>query len=145
MEQAFAIATALCAAFWAGSVFAISFLEAWLKFRAPGVTTTIGLNIGRLVFKALNRLEWALTLTIVSVSLLSGADQTALSSFHFPGAVLLLLLQTGWLLPVLDKRAVKRINGVKTVSSPLHFVFILFEIIKLVLVLLVSVRSMHLL
>lgn len=145
MEQASAIVTALCAAFWAGSVFAISFLEAWLKFRAPGVTTTIGLNIGRLVFKALNRLEWALALTILSASLLSDADQTALSSFHFPGAVFLLLLQTVWLLPVLDKRAVKRINGNKIDPSPLHLFFILFEIIKLVMILLVSVRSMHLL
>lgn len=35
---------------WLGMVLAISFLEAPLKFRAPGVTLPIGLGIGRLVF-----------------------------------------------------------------------------------------------
>lgn len=48
--------------FWCGCVTAISFLEAWLKFRAPGVTVPIGLGVGRLVFAALNKLEWALAI-----------------------------------------------------------------------------------
>lgn len=39
---------------WLGMVLAISFLEAPLKFRAPGVTLPVGLGIGRLVFRALN-------------------------------------------------------------------------------------------
>jgi hypothetical protein len=42
---------------WVGLVLAISFLEAPLKFRAPGVTIPIGLGIGRLVFRALNTVE----------------------------------------------------------------------------------------
>ncbi|WP_328388425.1 hypothetical protein [Nocardia sp. NBC_00416] len=37
---------------WLGMVLAISFLEAPLKFRAPGVATELGLGIGRLVFRA---------------------------------------------------------------------------------------------
>ena len=53
MNPAFAVAAA--AAFvWLGMVLAISFIEAPLKFRAPGVTLAIGLGIGRLVFRALN-------------------------------------------------------------------------------------------
>jgi hypothetical protein len=35
---------------WLGMVLAISFLEAPLKFRAPGVTLAVGLGIDRLVF-----------------------------------------------------------------------------------------------
>jgi hypothetical protein len=42
---------------WLGMVLAISFLEAPLKFRAPGVTLALGLGIGRVVFAALNRVE----------------------------------------------------------------------------------------
>jgi hypothetical protein len=42
---------------WPGMVLAISFLEAPLKLRAPGVTLAIGLGIGRLVFRALNLVE----------------------------------------------------------------------------------------
>jgi len=44
--------------FWAGFVSSISFMEAWLKFQAPGVTLPIGLSIGKKVFTALNRMEW---------------------------------------------------------------------------------------
>ena len=51
---------------WIGFVCAISFMEAWLKFRAPGVTIPIGLGIGRLVFTALNLVEWVFALVIIS-------------------------------------------------------------------------------
>ena len=53
ISTAAAIAVALTFV-WLGMVLAISFLEAPLKFRAPGVTLPIGLGIGRLVFPALN-------------------------------------------------------------------------------------------
>jgi len=52
------LAVAVAAVFvWLGMVLAISFLEAPLKFRAPGVTIQLGLGIGRLVFRALNICE----------------------------------------------------------------------------------------
>jgi hypothetical protein len=53
------------AAVWLGMVLAISFLEAPLKFRAPGITLALGLGIGRLVFAALNRVEVVLAVVIV--------------------------------------------------------------------------------
>ena len=61
-----ASAVAVAAVFvWLGMVLAISFLEAPLKFRAPGVTLPIGLGIGRLVFRALNGCEVVLAAAIV--------------------------------------------------------------------------------
>ena len=50
---------------WLGMVLAISFLEAPLKFRAPGITLALGLGIGRLVFAALNRVEVVLAAVVV--------------------------------------------------------------------------------
>ena len=44
---------------WTGMIAGISFLETPLKFRAPGVTLPLGLGIGQLVFRALNKTEWA--------------------------------------------------------------------------------------
>jgi hypothetical protein len=44
----------LLPAFLIGAIVAISFLEAPLKFQAPGITIPLGLGIGRLVFTALN-------------------------------------------------------------------------------------------
>jgi hypothetical protein len=58
---------ALSATFiWIGFVCAISFMEAWLKFTAPGITIPLGLGIGRVVFHALNKVEWVLCAIIVA-------------------------------------------------------------------------------
>jgi hypothetical protein len=56
---------------WLGMVAAISFIEAPLKFRAPGVSLQIGLGIGRLVFRALNTVE-VLLAAVVLITI--GAD-----------------------------------------------------------------------
>ena len=56
MSLGAAIAAALTFV-WLGLVLAISFLEAPLKFRAPGVTLQIGVGIGRLVFQFHNLLS----------------------------------------------------------------------------------------
>ena len=60
---------------WLGMVLGISFLEAPLKFWAPGVTLQLGLGIGRLVFGALNAVE--LGLAVVLVAALAWGRQVA--------------------------------------------------------------------
>jgi len=68
------LASAVAAIFlWLGMVLAISFVEAPLKFRAPGVTIQIGLGIGRLVFRALNICEAALAAVALVGVVLGGA------------------------------------------------------------------------
>ncbi|HEV2482380.1 MAG TPA: hypothetical protein VGS79_22100 [Puia sp.] len=115
--------------FWCGSVVAISFLEAWLKFSAPGVTLPIGLGIGRLVFSALNKLEWVLLIAGTVCGLIAGSG-------NWPGMVWLflaagiLLIETVWLLPALDKRAVAYMSGQQPGPSSTHLVFIAAELIK---------------
>lgn len=115
---------------WIGFVCAISFMEAWLKFRAPGVTVPIGLSIGKLVFGALNKIEWILAIAI-GLSLLFGKNTVWISqNIYFAIPLLLLLLQTVWLLPALDERARQVIQGMNVASSRLHIYFVAFELIK---------------
>jgi hypothetical protein len=64
MNATSAAITAALTFTWLGMVLAISFLEAPLKFRAPGVTIPIGLGIGRLVFRALNAVEAGLAVAV---------------------------------------------------------------------------------
>lgn len=61
---------------WLGTVVAISFLEAPLKFRAPDVTLQIGLGIGRVVFRALNIAEAVLAAAVV-VAVIVGSPPAA--------------------------------------------------------------------
>lgn len=72
MSPALAVATAVTFT-WLGMVLAISFLEAPLKFGAPGVTVRIGLGIGRRVFRALNAVETVLAAALLGASLLVAA------------------------------------------------------------------------
>jgi len=43
--------------FWAGLIAGISFIEAPLKFQAPGITIPLGLGISQLVFQFLSKVE----------------------------------------------------------------------------------------
>ncbi len=115
---------------WIGFVCAISFLEAWLKFRAPGVTLPIGLGIGRLVFTALNKIEWVFAIAITVNLVFSKWQWMQLNSLFLIIPIILLLIQTLWLLPALDARAEMHIQGVVVPSSNLHFYFVGMELVK---------------
>ena len=116
---------------WIGFVCAISFMEAWLKFSAPGVTIPIGLGIGRLVFSALNKVEWLLGLLIIGNLIVSKNKLTTFSNLLYFIPILLLVLQTFLLLPALDARAEIYIQGKTPPASTLHYYFVGIEIIKI--------------
>ena len=120
-------------AFWAGFVSAISFMEAWLKFRAPGVTPEIGLGIGKLVFTALNRVEVFLFIGICILILIRSRKNAFIlgtQNILFGLAGLILMVQTFWLVPALIQRAEMIIAGIEPPESQLHMLFVLLEPIK---------------
>ena len=115
---------------WLGLVLGISVLETPLKFKAPGITLPLGLGIGRLVFRALNRVELVLAVVLTVV--------VAQRARSWPLAVLgvadaLLLAQVLWLRPRLDRRALLIIAGDEAPASSLHLAYIALEVVKLVL------------
>lgn len=128
----------ICTFTWAGFVCAISFLEAWLKFRAPGVTLPIGLGIGRLVFGALNKVELLLAAAIMMDLLRARPAFPQWLWIGLPAA--LLLLQTFWLLPALDARAETVIQNGPAPPSQLHFVYVAFEVVKVVALVVFGIR-----
>ena len=116
---------------WSGCVVAISFMESWLKFRASGVTLPIGLSIGRLVFNALNKMEWFFAAVLLVGYFLNKAQINTFSIVLFALAVCLLVMETFWLLPALDARANIVISGKPVAASSLHWYFVVAEVIKL--------------
>ena len=113
---------------WFGLVGGISFLEAPLKFRAPNVTLALGLSIGKLVFFWLNKIEIALA-TVLLVSFLFVKPEKNFALVLFGIIVLLLVLQTVWLLPMLKARAEAVISESFASSSNTHLIYIAFEVI----------------
>jgi hypothetical protein len=121
--------------FWAGFVCSISFMEAWLKFRAPGVTLPVGLSIGKLVFTALNRMEWVFVfiLMVLLVPHIKKFSATIISLFAT--VIGLLLMQTFWFLPHLNDRADQIIAGHQPGESYIHMLFGIAEILKVLFLL----------
>jgi hypothetical protein len=119
---------------WFGMLLAISFMEAPLKFQAPGVTLPLGLGIGRLVFFALNKME--IVSAVVLIAAFWRARSNSKTEFALLGLVApILLLQTAWLLPALDNRAELVIAGIEQPYSNLHVIYIVLDAIKLILLL----------
>lgn len=114
---------------WGGFICAISFMEAWLKFRAPGVTLPIGLGIGKVVFHALLRVEWVLGLTALGLLHLFNSDYHTVHLFLIV-PIVILFLQSVWIMPRLDKRADLRIKGLPVEPSVLHIIYIIMEVVK---------------
>lgn len=117
---------------WLGMVLAISFVEAPLKFQAPGITLPLGLGIGRLVFPVLNVLE--LLSAAALTALLLRPRRRALPGRSFwmllGGLWAALLTQALLLRPVLDARAVVLIDGGTVPDAPWHLIYIALELLK---------------
>lgn len=127
MTPAPAVATASTFV-WLGMVLAISFIEAPLKFRAPGVTLPIGLGIGRLVFRALNTAEVVLAAALVG-ALAVGATSLATGAAAV-AAVGLLVGQLAVVRPRLTRRSDRVLAGGDAPRSTSHYVYIALETAK---------------
>ncbi len=117
---------------WLGFVGAISFMEAWLKFQAPGITVPLGLGIGKLVFGALNKVEWVLAVIITIQIYRSGRGLFIKENMFLLISVGILAIQTFVLLPLLDRRATAIIAGAEVGDSVLHFYYVGLEMVKVV-------------
>ena len=129
--------------FWAGFMSSISFMEAWLKFRAYGVTREIGLSIGKLIFTSLNRVEIILLITLWVIYLSQKAARIVLLKLKDLWLWMLTVIvgmQTFWLLPALGHNAEIIINGGQAPSPLLHVWYGLFEVSKVFLLLMVSYK-----
>jgi hypothetical protein len=135
-ELAVRLLQMLCFA-WVGLVAGISFLEAPVKFTAPSVTRAIGLDVGRHVFSVLNRVE--LVLAAGGLGLLLRGRFGPAVWWVAGGIAAILLVQTGWLLPVLRTQAAAIIQGeIEHGSEYVHVGYILLEVLKLIGLILVG-------
>lgn len=135
MTGAHAIAIALVFV-WLGMVVAISFIEAPLKFRAPGVSLQVGLGIGRLVFRALNTIELALAVILVALLVIDAPSPVAVVAIGV--AVIALAVQLAAVRPALNRRSDAVLstspaeNSAGGRRSRAHYGYIALETIKVI-------------
>ncbi len=121
---------------WIGLVLGLSFVEAPLKFQAPGITTKLGLGIGRLVFSTSNKIQLVFLAVLLCTT---GLNITSFSKFSIVltcCATIILGFQTFYLLPALDERALLLLQDQEVGSSHHHLIFVGLEIAKLIVLVL---------
>jgi hypothetical protein len=122
-------AIAVVCLLWAGMILGISFLEAPAKFTTPSLTLAVGLDVGRHVFGAFNKVEIGAGLLVVGLMLFSAPPRAVLLPLGM--AVSIVALQSAWLLPLLDARVEVILRGQMPPPAPFHLVYIVLELLKL--------------
>ena len=126
---------------WFGMTAGISLLEAPVKFTAPSITRPVALDVGRVVFAALNKAELVALIVLLIVVRVSGRARELWA--HCSVLILIVLAQSVWLLPALSERSQQIAAGIEPPPSMLHGTYSILELLKLVLLLYLGFRSMR--
>ncbi|RVW05105.1 hypothetical protein [Rhodococcus xishaensis] len=131
----------LAPAFWLGMVVAISFLEAPIKFRAPGVTIPIGLGIGRRVFRALNIAEVVVLVVLWIATIAAEPTPTAAVRNLLAALTIVLAIQVAGIRPPLSRRSDRILAGEDLPRSHAHHLYVAFEVVKVILLVWLAVAA----
>ncbi len=127
---------------WFGMVAAISFIEAPLKFQAPGITIPLGLGIGRLVFFALNTVEAVLLLALAVLSFWPRAARFAgRRRAWLAGLAAVFLIKVALVRPPLNARTDLVLAGAEPGQSLWHYVYIVCDLATMALLLVLAVQA----
>ena len=121
---------------WTGMILGISFLEAPLKFQAPNITLILGLGIGKIVFTALNKVEMIFSVLLIGWLVFQFKNVNTPTLIILTSLIFLIVVQSFWLLPILNVRVDNLLSGIEVAKSNHHFYYVAFEISKVGLLIL---------
>ncbi len=128
---------------WFGMTAGVSLLATPLRFSAATITRPIALDVGQVVFAALNKAEFV---ALIILLILVRASGFAKEVWAGCGALALILIaQSMWLLPALSTRTQQIIAGMEPPPSYVHGAYSVLELSKLILLLFLGFRSMQML
>jgi hypothetical protein len=128
---------------WFGMTAGVSLLATPVRFSASTITRPIALDVGQVVFAALNKAEFVALIMLLILVRVSGFAKELWAGC---GALALILItQSMWLLPELFARTQQIIAGVEPPPSFVHGAYSILELSKLLLLLYLGFRSMQML
>ena len=119
----------------------MSFLATPVKFEAPSLDLPTALEVGRVTFSLLLKVEGGLCLLLLAADLLS-AQSRALHIGASLALAAVLAAQALWLLPELDARVSQIIAGATVPASSHHLLYIAAESVKALALLGLSVEAL---
>lgn len=126
---------------WFGMTAGVSLLASPVRFSAPTITRPVALDVGRVVFAALNKAELVALVILLLVVRISGRARELWA--QCAALVLILVAQSVWLLPQLAARSQQIVAGIEPPPSMLHGTYSVLELVKLSLLLYLGFRSMR--
>jgi hypothetical protein len=125
---------------WVGMTVGISMIATPVRFTATSITRPVALDVGRVVFAALNKAELvALVLLLVIVRV---SDRTRELWAWCSVLVLIVLAQGVWLIPELASRTDIILAGGEPPPSYAHAVYSSLELTKIGLLSFLGIRSL---
>ena len=128
---------------WFGMTAGVSMLATPVRFSASTITRPIALDVGQVVFAALNKAEFVALVLLLIVVRVSGKAKELWAACGVLAVIL--LMQAMWLLPALSARTQQIIAGIEPASSIVHGAYSILELSKLLLLLYLGFRSMQML
>ena len=118
---------------WVGTTIGVSMIATPVRFTAATITRPVALDIGRVVFTALNKVELAALVMLLVVVRVGGL---ARRWWALCAALALIVLAQGvWLIPELAARTDIIIAGGEPAASYAHAIYSSLELVKIGLLL----------
>ena len=115
-------------AVWIGLIVGLSFIETPLKFLAPGITTPLGLGIGRLVFTSLSVAGWIILIILTVIGQVRPRESAR--GWLVIGALWVIMIVESFVIrPALAARSDVIIAGGDPGESWLHYGYIAAELL----------------
>lgn len=126
---------------WFGMTAGVSLIATPAKFSAPSLERAVALDVGRVVFTALNKAELAALVLLLVLVRVSGRA----SRYWAPCGALaaILILQSAWLLPELAARSQQILAGSEPAPSMAHATYAVLELGKLLILLYTGFVAMN--
>ena len=125
---------------WVGMTVGISMIATPVRFTAVSITRPVALDVGRVVFAALNKAE-LVALVVLLVIVRTSARTRELWAWCSV-LVLIVLAQGVWLIPELAARTDIILGGGKPPVSYAHAIYSTLELAKIGLLLVLGFRSL---
>ncbi len=112
----------------AGFVLGVSFLPAPAKFQARSLSLPVALDVGRATFHLSMNAQWVCAGLIAVMAWSYGLKRVSCSGMLL--ALACLVIQTAWLIPVLDVRVEQVIAGTPPPESTHHWLYLFTDVAK---------------
>jgi hypothetical protein len=125
---------------WFGMTAGISLLESPARFTADTLSRAAALDLGRIVFSLLNKVELIALVLLLIVVRISAQSRRYWAECAM--LVLIMIAQSVWLLPELSARSLQIVAGSDPGPSFVHATYATLELLKLAMLLVLGFRSL---